>query len=153
MHTIFLINLQVSFLLASLLCKFTYHSTILIANDEEKSVKKLTLCQSPRHRLGSHRCTGGGELENKTLTVRTLLTVLRAMRVSAPVYYPVDQFTLGPPLPSRIANRMSRDAAARTRERSHPRIDLGRSDRGEIIRDARVRTRTGRAPEGSPLSG
>lgn len=59
----------------------------------------LTLCQSPRHRLGSHRCTTGGEFENKTLTVRTSLTMLRAMRVYAPVYYPVDRTSHCPPLP------------------------------------------------------
>lgn len=59
------------------------------------------------------------------------------MRVCAPVYYPVDQFTLGPPLPAWIANRISRlRCSAEQRERSHPRsISVSGNDR-EIIRVA-----------------
>lgn len=65
----------------------------------------LTLCQSPRHRLGSHRWMTGDEFENKTLTVRTSLTVLRAMRVYAPIYYPVDWLALfTPPAPLELVD-------------------------------------------------
>lgn len=61
-------------------------------NDNKKCNVLLTLCQPSRHWLGSHRCTAGGGVENKTLIVRTL-SVLRAMRGYARSYYPLDYFT------------------------------------------------------------